>query len=120
MKQRFFKEAKLASFESVHDTAHIGAVIVKNNEVINAGYNKLKTHPKSNNPWFTIHAELDSILGLSKEDLLNSDIYIYREDRNGNLACCKPCQYCQKLIASAGIKNVYYTDNGQFCNLRIK
>lgn len=117
MKQRFFNIAKSASFESVHHAAKIGAVVVKRGSVIGVGFNKLKTHPLSTNPWFTIHAEFDSILGCSKEDLANSDLYIYREDLNGNLACCKPCIYCQKLIASTGIKNVFYTDNGKFCKL---
>lgn len=117
MKQRFFKIAKVASYKSIHHIAKIGAVIVKNGEAIGIGFNKLRTHPLSPSPYHTIHGEFDAILDCRREDLENADIYIYREDKNGNLACCKPCKYCQKLILTAGIKNVFYTDNGKFCKL---
>lgn len=117
MKQRFFNIAKVASQKSVHHTAKIGAVVVKRGNIISIGFNQLKTHTKSLHPHFMIHAEFDSIIGCSKEDLENSDIYVYREHKDGSLACSKPCESCQRLIVSAGIKNVYYTDNDKFCKL---
>jgi deoxycytidylate deaminase len=117
MKQKFFKIAKAASKKSTHHIANIGSVIVKRGFVLGIGTNKLKTNPASNSPWRTTHSELDAILDCSREDLEGSDIYIYREDKNGSLACCKPCSYCMELIATAKIKNIYYTDNGKFCKL---
>ena len=117
MKQRFFNIAKVASQKSVHHTAKIGAVVVKRGNIISIGFNQLKTHAKSPHPYSMIHAEFDSIFGCSREDLKNSDIYVYRETKDGRLACSKPCESCQKFISSNGIKNVYYTDNGKFCKL---
>lgn len=117
MKPRFFAIAKAMSIHSDHHTHKIGTAIIKKNRVISTGYNKLKTHPSAKNPFSMTHAELDCILGVSKEDLLGSDIYVFRQQSNGNIACSKPCKHCQQLILSAGIKNVFYTDNGKFCKL---
>lgn len=111
---KFFDMARRLSKKS--DYFHqLGAVIVKKNDVLGFGYNKPhKTHPRSNNRFKTIHAELDAIIGLSKDDLYGATIYVYREHANGSPANSKPCQYCQMLIKEAGIKKVCYTDNGEF------
>src|ERR1035437_6900824 len=110
MKERFFEVAKAMSKHSGHDTHKMGAVIVKKNRRISTGYNKLKTHPRSLHPQSMIHAELDCILGCSKEDLLGADLYIYRQHKDGKVANAKPCIYCSKLIEQTGIKNIYYTN----------
>jgi dCMP deaminase len=90
----------------------MGAVVVKKNKVIGMGFNKIKTHPKSNHPQKMIHAELDAILDCSEEDLIGADLYVFREYKNGEWACAKPCKHCQELISLCGVKNVFYTDEG--------
>lgn len=118
MKLRFFEIAKAASKKSIHHKSQIGSVIVKRNKIIGIGINSMKTHPNSNLPWKTKHSELDAILDCRRKDLENADIYIYREDKRGKLACCKPCKYCQELLSIAKIRNVFYIDhNGTFVKL---
>lgn len=112
--ERFFDIARRLSKKSNY-CHQLGAVVVKKRKMVGFGYNKPnKTHPRSGNPFKTTHAELDAILGLAKEDLVGSTIYVYREHKDGSPANSKPCQYCEMLIKQAGIKKVCYTDDGQY------
>lgn len=118
MKQEHFLAlARIISKKSDHHTHKMGAVLVKRNKVISVGFNKMKTHTKSNHPFKMIHAEFDAILGCSQEDLDGSDLYVFREYKNGELACAKPCPHCQKLIELSGIENVFYTNEGKLNKL---
>lgn len=99
-----------------------GAVIVKNYSIIATGYNGSPPGsnkscgatgqcPRNLDPnskhgegsydlcWAT-HAEANAIIRASREDLQNSIIYI-----TGS-----PCPGCSKLIASAGIDRVVFSD----------
>lgn len=110
MKLKHFKTARRLSKKSVY-CFKLGAVVVKNNSEIGWGWNiPHKTNPKSRNPFKTTHAELHSIIGLSSEDLQGATIYVYREHKNGNLACAKPCIYCYEMLKLAGVKKICYSD----------
>lgn len=111
---KFEKLLKKLTNHSTHHTHKISCIIAKGNKVISVGINKIKTHPRSNHPWSMVHAELDAILGCSKEDLKGADIYLFRENKNGKRACSKPCRYCQELISISGIKKIIYTHEGSF------
>lgn len=120
MKQRFFEIAKKLSKSSTHPDHQLGAVITKGNEIISLGFNKLKTHPKSNNKYKTLHAELDAIIHAEKaEHLYGCSIYIYRETKYGRPANSKPCPYCQELLKRVFIQDVYYSDDGTFKYLKL-
>ena len=75
----------------------IGAIIVKNNEIIARGYNN-----RENNQNILGHAEINAIIKAST--LLN----------NWNLSDCdmyvtlKPCSMCMEVIKQSRINNVYY------------
>lgn len=56
------------------------------------------------------HAEFSTILGLSREDLKDSTIYVYREQKCGKLAIAKPCESCYNMLLEVGVKRIYYTD----------
>lgn len=114
MKNKYFKLAKKLSFKS--DYCHqLGAVVVKKNKVLGIGFNKPhKTSPKSLHPFKTVHAELDAILDCNRKAVKGSVIYVYREFKDGTPANSKPCQYCEIMLKRAGIKKVFYTDNGQY------
>ena len=43
--------------------------------------------------------------------LKGCSIFVYRTNKNGQLAMAKPCDMCQKLIKYVGIKNMFYTTN---------
>jgi deoxycytidylate deaminase len=111
---KFEKLLKKLTFYSEHHTHQISCVIAKGNKILSAGVNKIKTHPSSNHPWKMTHAELDAILGCNREDLVGADLYLFRQNKNGKLACSKPCKYCQELIRLSGIKRVIYTNEGSY------
>jgi deoxycytidylate deaminase len=108
MNIKFFDLAKKISKLSDHKNFHIGCVIVRGGKVISVGTNKVKTHPKSRHPFFSLHAEMAAIL-LAKQDLKHCEMYVFRALRDSTLALSKPCQYCLEMITEAGIKEVHYT-----------
>ena len=121
--KKFLKVAKAVSQTSDFFRIHIGAVIVKKNRIISVGCNLLKTHPiqKKYDVYrgidedcirHRLHAEMACILA-AKEDLSGATIYIYRENRNGELGMCRPCCACYQMIKDSGISRmVYTTTNG--------
>lgn len=114
MKARFFDLAKKMSYKSTHPEHRIGGVIVKKSRVISLGFNKPKTHTKSNHLYKNIHCELDCILSAEKGDLQGSTLYLYRENKQGVPSLSRPCKWCQVLIREVGIKAVCYTDHNSF------
>ncbi len=88
---------KLANNSLVTDDIPVGAIIVKNNEIIGEGWN---TREKDN--FILGHAEINAIKMAS--NYLNS----------WNLSDCelyvtlKPCSMCLEVIKQSRIKNVYY------------
>lgn len=112
--KKFFDLARKLSKKSEYHH-QLGAVVVKKGKVIGIGFNKPnKTHPKSNHPFKTIHAEFDAMWGASKEDLAGATIYIYRDDAKEEPAMAKPCKYCESLIRLAGLETICYTTNGNY------
>ena len=115
---------------SDYNKVHIGCVAVYKNHVLAVGYNTNKTHPlqKKYNRYrnktyvgeFTqkLHAEMSCIMQIKDMDIDFSkvELYVYREDRNGNLAMCRPCGACMKAIEDLGIKKIHYTTNSGFAN----
>ena len=109
MKQKYFNLAKKMSLKSQY-YQQVGAVIVKKNDIVAVGYNKTKTHPKSPQPIYkTVHAETDCVICASPEDLKGSEIYVYREYKNGKPATARPCPDCYGMLALAGLKKNHYS-----------
>ncbi len=111
MKKRYFEAAKKMSLRSTHHQHKLGCVIVNKNKIIGMGFNKLKTHPDSNHPYKSTHAEFHAICNVLDVSMLkNADIYVYRATRNGKEALAKPCRYCEQLIRRHGIARIFYTE----------
>lgn len=97
MLEYFEYTLKLANNSLVTDDIPVGAIIVKNNEIIGEGWN---TREKDN--FILGHAEINAIKMAS--NYLNS----------WNLSDCelyvtlKPCSMCLEAIKQSRIKNVYY------------
>lgn len=110
-------KAAQASANSNHDRVKIGAAVVRGNYLISTGWNQKKSHPMqarynvhrnlecSN----YIHAEIHALVRSGREDLEDATIYVYRSDKSGDEANCKPCAACTRAIYDAGITRVYYT-----------
>lgn len=110
MKYRFFQIAKRLSYKSDYAAHRLGCVIVNGTTIKGLGFNKNRTHPKSNNQWKTTHAELSAILNAGTENLYGCEAYIYRETKNGNIAMARPCSFCTQLLRSVGINKIHYSD----------
>lgn len=106
---RFFSLAREVSKLSNYHTHKLAAIIVKGNRIVSIGINDQKTHPKSDTRFNKLHAELAAIIR-SRTDLRGASIYVYREQKNGEIGCSFPCSACYEAIRSAGIKRIYYSD----------
>lgn len=119
-----FGAAKAVSELSDH-RCKLGCVVTMGSRIISSGHNSSqKCHGvqvrldkemfgcESRGP---IHAEVDALLPLIRKgtDLSNASLYVYRELKDGTLACARPCARCEKLIRSLNIKRIFYTvENG--------
>jgi len=90
-----------------------GAMIVKRGLPISRGWNKAKTHPAAIHYYSKcIHAELAALIGVNKIDLRGTHIYVARimRSKGAPLGMSRPCPQCMKMIVSAGIKRIYFTN----------
>lgn len=108
------------SVEPVSRSRHAAAVVYKR-KVIAYGINRLKTHPfhqqfSKNDQSIFLHAETDAIKNalkkIDQETLKRCTLYVMRLDLNDKVALSKPCEGCQKAIATFDIKNVVYSLDG--------
>lgn len=86
----------------------VGAVIVKDGNILSFGFNGTpsgmdnsceecdKTH------WYTLHAEANAILKCAKEGKSTNEATLY--------VTCSPCKDCSKLIIQAGISRIVYIE----------
>lgn len=130
----FFTIAKEMATFSDFEGPHIGAVVVSGKAILSTGYNSNKTRPLQHR--YNIyrhfkdyetsmplgHAEINALSRLIGKEI-NWDkvsIFIYRELKNGTIACARPCPACMKLIRDLGIKEFYYTNEfGEYCKEKI-
>ena len=122
--ERMFAIAREAAIRGPRQRYNLGAVVAKGNRVISIGRNNMaKTHPLiSRGSHKLIHAEVDACIGLDRDRLRGSSIYVYRETTSGEIAMAKPCVDCRNILLSFGVKTAHYTDpsvNGMVWQIRI-
>lgn len=122
----YFEAARAVSQLSDFPRTAVGAVAVYKHRIISSGCNSKKTSPiqkKYNKYRFSedtpasIHAEIMSLKPLIERkdiDFKNVSLYIYRENKQGELALARPCPSCMRLIKDLGIKNIYFTSDCGF------
>ena len=114
----FLMMAKLAATRSTCLAFPVGAVIVKDRQILATGYNGSPSgsvHCTSQGfcypglsscdasktlPSRAVHAEANAIAQAAKHGISTADASIY--------VTLEPCIYCLKLIISAGIKEAFY------------
>ena len=114
----FLMLAKLAATRSTCLAFPVGAVIVKNKQILATGYNgppsgsahctaqgycypDLSSCDASKTlPSRAVHAEANAIAQAAKHGISTDGASIY--------VTLEPCLYCLKLIISAGIKEIFY------------
>ena len=87
----------------------VGALIVKNTQIISDGYNGMPSGFENDSEvddktkWEVLHAEAKSILKCAKYGNSCEGATLY--------LTTAPCRNCAKLIHQSGIKRVVYRDN---------
>ena len=105
-KEYFMSIAHLTSVRSACSRLHVGCVLVKHKRIISSGYNGfLPNAPHdsiviNDHEMATVHAEQNTISDAAKRGV----------NVNGATAYVThyPCIHCAKLLASSGIKEIYY------------
>jgi len=108
MKLKYFRIAKRLSYKSDSPHFQLGSVIVHGNKILGLGFNRNKTSPKSSHPWHFIHSEIDALKNCSNKPI-DATIYVFRQNKHGELAEAKPCKYCLQSLKNYGIKKICYT-----------
>ena len=115
-----FRAAKAMSTLSDHKNK-IGCVIVNKHRIISSGVNSRtkchKTQALLDKERFgcdcpgKVHSETAALIPLIRDgvDLSRASIYLYREHKNGTLACARPCSRCERLLRRCGITKIYFT-----------
>ena len=89
-----------------------GAVIARGGSVISTGWNKDNPGGQKHELYEgrCIHAELDAVLKVNKNQLRGSTIYVFVLTRANNTAKSEPCVRCRKLLTDCGIKKIVYSE----------
>ena len=108
----FMNIATEVATRSTCDRKHVGAVIVRNKNILSTGYNgSIKGLPHCDEVGHemvdghcirTTHAEANAIVQAAKNGVSidNAEIFV----------TASPCYNCSKLIANSGIKVIYYRE----------
>jgi len=105
--------AELVSTRATCDRKHVGAVIVRDKEVLATGYNGSIAKTKhcddighlmvNGHCVRTIHAEINAIAQAAKHGVSISGATIY--------VTAQPCWNCFKVIANSGIQKIFYKED---------
>ena len=105
----FLATAFLISSRSPDQRLKVGCVLVKDNHIISVGYNgflpKLEhtSYIDNGHEQATVHAEQNTIADCSKRGVKTENAIAYITHY--------PCINCFKILASAGIKEIYYRND---------
>jgi deoxycytidylate deaminase len=120
---KWLEEAKQEAENSTVSEWSIGAIIVRGSQIIGRGYNRFsadvdrfrKQFDINEEDLWSLHAEMDAIQSIDEgEGLHNAIMFVSGfKEKNGNSICCKPCQYCMKVIQYTPIREVFYSDRGE-------
>ncbi len=111
------KAAKL----STHHKYRYGSIIVKAGNVLGMGINSLnaaKTFTKPHRHNMHLHSEVDALLGLDRDKVKNSTVYVIGLTAAGNSINAKPCSTCRSFLDTMKVKRVVYMDIDTIKELR--
>ena len=85
--------------------------VVKGRKILEMGLNSLKTHPKSNTAYYTIHAETDVVIKFARrgESLEGKTVVVIRLDADQEPRLSKPCKHCEALLLENNVKRIFYS-----------
>src|SRR5690348_11981991 len=94
--ERYIELAYKASLNADHDQYHLGAILIHKGQVISIGSNCRKSHPIMK--YKTLHAEIQSLLGVRWRDIHGSTMVVVRTNKNGKIGLGRPCSICQDIL----------------------
>src|SRR5574342_817550 len=106
----FMNSAQVVSSRSTCPRKYVGAVIVRDKTILSTGYNgSIRGMPHCDEAGHlmenghcvgTVHAEANAIIQAAKNGVRIENAELY--------TTASPCWSCFKLIANAGIREIYY------------
>jgi dCMP deaminase len=106
----FMKIAEQAATRSTCDRKFVGAVVVRDRNILSTGYNgsiggmphcdEVGHEMENDHCIATVHAEANAIIQAAKHGVATKDATIY--------ITASPCYSCFKLIANSGISRIVY------------
>lgn len=99
------KAASLSNLQKFH----VGAALFRKNRLISLGWNIRKTHPLCPT-LLSQHAEFNVMVGLDKDAIRGSTLYVARLGRNGQIGIAKPCDKCEEFLSLLNLGHIYYTN----------
>ena len=116
-----FRMASKEALKSTFGRHQVGAVIVKNGRILSTGYNERRYSKHIGKE--TVHAEEAAIIKLLEraafKDLAGATMYVTRFTPAGNTGLAKPCDRCERLINTVGIRSVFYSTMDGFGKLEL-
>jgi dCMP deaminase len=110
--QYFMNIAREVSTRATCDRKHVGAIIVRDKNILSTGYNgSIRSQPHCDEAGHdmvaghcvrTVHAEANSILQAARHGVRIDGADIY--------TTASPCWECFKLIANSGIRRIFYRE----------
>lgn len=102
---------------------HLCAIIMRGASLISVGYNQRSTNAfvehytdrvRGTGRGYSLstHAEMDAVAkARAKTDLTGTKIYVARLRVDGLVGMARPCEICQEVLRSYGVKRAIYTIN---------
>ncbi len=114
---RLLSLAMKLTYHSNHHQYPMAAILAISGHPVSMGINKRDCgHPKQKHTYLegemarSTHAELSAIIGVPREVLGKSTLYVARRRKGDNSAgLASPCSVCWQIIREAGIKRVVWT-----------
>jgi deoxycytidylate deaminase len=110
---RMLRYARKESRRSDHHHK-IGVVICQGSVMQSRGFNQIRAarigitytnYPES------LHAERHACMQVQRESIQGSDLYIWRETREGLPANARPCANCLRMLVDLEVRRIIHSDS---------
>lgn len=111
--QKLIELTRDEALERVSDRQFIHAsVILRRSKILAVGFNERRTHPLAKKYGYRddfVHAELDAMIQIPRNQRHNLDLVNFRFNNQGELRMAKPCEKCFPWVVEV-FRNVFYSD----------
>ena len=107
----FLSLAKKTAYLSTGEY-RLGSVIAKNGRMMAKGFNKYNHMNALAREFFrysTVHAEIDALFRMDRNQIPGSTIYVFRVRKDGSPGSSLPCYRCLNAMRSLGVRRIVYS-----------